>query len=157
MKAELISCRLGTQGTKEALLNRLSTAIQEIDIDELWQKNKYFHEKLRDIEDRSFSNNLKINGLREVENETWGQTEQILKEWFKKTRIEDVNIEKSHRLGNIKNLPRTVVAKFFSFKGKQFVLYVAKMLKRQNIYTDTSLRRRWILRMEVSKILKNSG
>ena len=62
--------------------------------------------------------------------------EQILKEWFKKTRIEDVNIEISHRLGNIKNLPRTIVAKFFSFKGKQFVLYVAKMLKRQNIYTN---------------------
>ena len=45
--------------------------------DELWQENEYLREKLRDIEDRSQRNNLRIDGLQEVENETWEQTEKI--------------------------------------------------------------------------------
>ena len=45
--------------------------------DELWQKNKYLRDKLRDIEDRSRRNNLRIDGLQEVENETWEQTGKI--------------------------------------------------------------------------------
>ena len=45
--------------------------------DELWQENKYLREKLRDIEDRSRCNNLRIDRLQEVENETWEQTGKI--------------------------------------------------------------------------------
>ena len=45
--------------------------------DELWQENQYLREKLRDIEDRSRRNNLRIDGLQEVENEKWKQTEKI--------------------------------------------------------------------------------
>ena len=45
--------------------------------DELWQENQYLREKLRDIEDRSRRNNLRIDGLQEVENEKWEQTEKI--------------------------------------------------------------------------------
>ena len=49
------------------------------EIDELWQDNEYLRERLRDMEDRSRSDNLRIDGLKEVENETWEQTEQMLK------------------------------------------------------------------------------
>ena len=35
------------------------------------------------MEDRSRRDNLSIDGLKEVENETWEQTEQILKARFK--------------------------------------------------------------------------
>ena len=45
--------------------------------DELWQENEYLREKLRDIEDRSRRSNLRIDGLQEVENEKWEQTEKI--------------------------------------------------------------------------------
>ena len=45
--------------------------------DELWQENKYLRDKLRDIEDRSRHNNLRIDRLQEVENETWKQTGKI--------------------------------------------------------------------------------
>ena len=45
--------------------------------DELWQENKYLREKLRDIEDRSRCNNLRIDGLQEAESEKWEQTEKI--------------------------------------------------------------------------------
>ena len=48
-------------------------------IDELWQENEYLREKLRDIEGRCRCDNLRIDGLQELENETWEQTEKILK------------------------------------------------------------------------------
>ena len=41
------------------------------EIDELWQENEYLREKLRDIEDRCQRDNLRMDGLQEVENETW--------------------------------------------------------------------------------------
>ena len=63
----------------------------------------------------------RIDGLKEVENETWEQTEQILKSMIQeKLEIEDVNIERAHRVGNntSSTLPRPIIAKFSSFKGK---------------------------------------
>ena len=107
-------------------------------IDELWQENEYLREKLRDIEDRSRRDNLRIDGLQEVENETWEQTEKILKGMIQeKLEIQDINIERAHRVGSTSNTsPRTVVAKFSSFKGKQLVLSAAKKLKGQNIYIN---------------------
>ena len=54
-----------------------------------------------------------------------------------KLEIQDINIEKAHRVGSTSNTsPRTVVAKFSSFKGKQLVLSAAKKLKGQNIYIN---------------------
>ena len=108
------------------------------EIDELWQENEYLREKLRDIEDRCRRDNLRIDGLQEVENETWEQTEKILKGMIQeKLEIQDINIERAHRVGSTSNTsPRTVVAKFSSFKGKQLVLSAAKKLKGQNIYIN---------------------
>ena len=37
----------------------------------------------RDLEDRSRCDNLRIDGVAEVENETWEQTEEILQNLFK--------------------------------------------------------------------------
>ena len=101
------------------------------EIDELWQENEYLRERLRDMEDRSRRDNLRIDGLKEVENETWEQTEQILKSMIQeKLEIEDANIERAHRVGNTNStLPRTVIAKFSIFKGKQIVLSAAKKFK----------------------------
>ena len=107
-------------------------------IDELWQENEYLREKLRDIEDRCRRDNLRIDGLQEVENETWEQTEKILKGMIQeKLEIQDINIERAHRVGSTSNAsPRIVVAKFSSFKGKQLVLSAAKKLKGENIYIN---------------------
>ena len=54
-----------------------------------------------------------------------------------KLEIEDVNIEGACRVSNTNNtLPRTIIAKFSNFKGKQVVLSAAKKLKGQNIYIN---------------------
>ena len=37
-------------------------------------------DKLRDLEDRSHRDNLRFDGLRECENESWNNTEEILKD-----------------------------------------------------------------------------
>ena len=70
-------------------------------IDELWQENEYLREKLRDIEGRCRRDNLRIDGLQEVENETWEQTEKILKGMIQeKLEIQDVNIGRAHSVGS---------------------------------------------------------
>ena len=101
-------------------------------------ENEYLREKLIDMEDRSRRDNLRIDKLKEVEYETWEQTEQILKSMIQeRLEIEDVNTERAHRVGNTNStLPRTIIAKFSSFKGKQIVLSAAKKLKGQNIYIN---------------------
>ena len=45
-------------------------------INELWQENEDLLEKMEDLEDRLRRSNLRINGLKEIENETWEQTEE---------------------------------------------------------------------------------
>ena len=45
--------------------------------DALCQENEYLREKLRDREDRSRRNNLRIDGLQEAESEKWEETEKI--------------------------------------------------------------------------------
>ena len=64
------------------------------------------------MEDRSQHGNLRVDGLKEVENETWEQIKQILKSIIQeKLEIEYVNIQRAHRVGNTSNTsPRTVVS-----------------------------------------------
>ena len=48
------------------------------DINELWQENEYLREKMRDLEERSRRNNLRVDGLKEIDNENWEKKEKIL-------------------------------------------------------------------------------
>ena len=47
-------------------------------INELWQENGFLCEKMRDLEDGSRCDNLRVDGLKEIENETWEKTKGIL-------------------------------------------------------------------------------
>ena len=40
--------------------------------------NNHLRERLRDLEDRSSRDNLRIDGIAEIYKETWEQTEEIL-------------------------------------------------------------------------------
>ena len=110
------------------------------DINELWQENEYLREKMRDLEDRSRRDNLRVDGLKEIDNETWEKTEEILQQMIRDVlELEGINIERAHRVGNKsneKNAPRTIVAKFSSYKDKQAILSVAKKLKGKDIYIN---------------------
>ena len=41
-------------------------------------KNKRLKDKLQDLEDRSRSDNLRFDGVKEYENKSWNDTEEIL-------------------------------------------------------------------------------
>ena len=42
-------------------------------------ENKRPKDKLRDLEDQSRRDNLRFDGVREYENESWNETEEVLK------------------------------------------------------------------------------
>ena len=73
---------------------------------------------MRDLEDRSRRDNLRVDGLKEIDNETWEKTEEILQQMIRDVlELEGINIERAHMVGNKsneKNAPRTIVAKFSS-------------------------------------------
>ena len=110
------------------------------DINELWQENEHLREKMRDLEDRSRGNNLRVDGLKKIDNETWEQTEEIRQQMICDVlELEGINIQRAHRAGNKsnkRNAPRTIVAKFASYKDKQAIFSVAKKLKGKDIYIN---------------------
>ena len=99
-----------------------------------------FYVKMRDLKDRSRRDKLRVDGFKEIENETWEQTEGILQQMIRDVlELEGINIERAHRVGNKsneRNTPRTIAAKFSSYKDTQTVLSIAKKIKGKNIYIN---------------------
>ena len=132
------------------------------DINELWKDNDQLCERLRDLEDRSRRDNLRIDGRAEVENETWEQTEEILRNLFKeKLELENISVERAHRVGNKgKNNKRAIVLKLASFKDKLKIISEALELKGTNIsinedYSKETLEIRKEKWKEVKELRKN--
>ena len=132
------------------------------DMNELWKDNDQLCERLRDLEDRSRRDNLRIDGIAEVENETWEQTEEILQNLFKeKLQLENISVERAHRVGNKgKNNKRTIVLKLASFKDKLKIISEARKLKGTNIsinedYSKETLEIRKEKWKEVKELRKN--
>ena len=132
------------------------------DINELWKDNDQLCERLRDLEDRSRRDNRRIDGIAELENETWEQTEEILHNLFKeKLELENISVERAHRVGNKgKNDKRTIVLKSASFKDKLKIISEARKLKGTNIsinedYSKETLEIRKEKWKEVKELRKN--
>ena len=54
---------------------------------------------MRDLEDRSRRDNLRVDGLKEIDNETWEKTEEILQQMIRDVlELEGINIERAHRV-----------------------------------------------------------
>ena len=91
------------------------------------------------------TDHLRVDGLKEIDNETWKKTEEILQQMIRDVlELEGINIETAHMVGNKsneKNAPRTIVAKFSSYKDKQAILSVAKKLKRKDMYIMKTTRK----------------
>ena len=66
-------------------------------------KNKRLKDKLWDLEDRSHRNNLCFDGVREYENESWNDREEVLKDClFENLGLRNIKIERAHRTGERK-------------------------------------------------------
>ncbi|XP_065680637.1 uncharacterized protein LOC136094560 [Hydra vulgaris] len=97
------------------------------------EKNKF-----RQLEDRQRRNNLRIEGVKENDNESWNDTEKIIINIFENNlNVNGVIIERAHRTGIIeKKNPRTIVIKLLNHKDKVKILKNANKLKGSGIYIN---------------------
>ena len=98
--------------------------------------------KIRDLEDRSRRNNLRIDGVAESLNETWETTEKKVMDVFEnKLGLRNIIIERAHRAAASQkqkqnNQPRTIIMKLLNYKEKELVMKNAKKLKRSGIFIN---------------------
>ena len=106
----------------------------------MMMERDFVREKLRDFEDRSRRNNLRIDGLNESEKETWEDTEEKVQQIFRNNLGLEATlpIERAHRTGKVteKKKSRTVVLKMLSYKDRNLVLKNAHKLKGTDIYIN---------------------
>ena len=78
------------------------------------------HNKLAELEDRSRRNNIRIDGIKEPNKESWEECERRVHSMLKeRLDIENVEIERTHRAGRkSRNKPRAIVCKILRFKDK---------------------------------------
>ena len=96
------------------------------------------HNKLVELEDRSRRNNIRIDGIKEHNKESWEECERRVHSMLKE-RLDTENVETEHayRTGRkSRNKPRTIVCKLLQFKDKQNILRKAKLLKGTNIFIN---------------------
>lgn len=81
-------------------------------------------EHMRILEDRNRRNNLRIDGIKENNQETWEECEEkVLRVLKTKMGIENVMIERAHRMGRRKNeTTRTIIFKLLNWKDKELIL-----------------------------------
>ena len=100
-----------------------------------------YRKKIVDLEDRSRRNNLRIDGKREKENETWNECKEEVQSLIKDKQgiAKNIVIEWAHQImekGNSGNpgKPRTIVCQFLHYKGKTKILKNVKSLKGKTIF-----------------------
>ena len=85
------------------------------------QGNKNMDKKVAELEDRSRRNNLRFDGIKEDEKETWEGSEQKIRNIFEnelELTSQDVIIERAHRSGKLfyddggRNYKRMIIVKF---------------------------------------------
>ena len=95
-------------------------------------------DKLRDMEDRSRRNNLRIDGIEDEKEETWEDTERkVLSILTNNLNLQNIRIERAHRMGPHNNdKKRTVIIKLLDYKDKVGILKNAKNLKNTGLYIN---------------------
>ena len=101
-------------------------------------------EKLRDMEDRNRRNNLRVDGIEELEGE---DCEQLMTKLFEgQLGVMNVVIERAHRVGETKeDRERTIVLKLLNYKDKINILRNARKLKGSGIYINEDFSRQTML------------
>ena len=129
--------KLSLEATQEMLDEKIKSVqklVAEVEkkykqeIESLIMKNKEQDDKLRVLEDRSRLDNLRFDGIPEYKNETWADTEDILKDTLREQLgMNNIKIERAHRIEtNTQSTCRTIIAKFTSYKTKERILKEAR-------------------------------
>lgn len=94
------------------------------------------------LEDYSRRNNVNITGMEERPGgETWEQTaEQVMKLFDKKMHLQNLSLERAHRVGQrMDQRPRPVVARFLRYSDRDLVMRNATKLRGTKIYINDDL------------------
>ena len=109
--------------------------------------NKIMDKKVAELEDRSRRNNLRFDGIKEDEKETWEVSEEKIRTILEnelELASENIVIERAHRSGKLfyddggRNYKRTIVVKFLNYKVKDQVLtkFREKKLWNKDIFIN---------------------
>ena len=99
--------------------------------------------KTTDLENRSRRNNIRIIGIPEKRNETWEESEVMVKAALteKLGLAQEPRIERAHRVskptqlnGSARKTPRHIVCRLFDWKEKQSILKQARIIKPSGLY-----------------------
>ena len=132
-----------TQTTTESVTSNV-----EQDLAEVKKETDKLSELVDYLENQSRRNNLRIDGVPELPNESWEQTQdQVKKTFASKLQLssEDIEIERAHRTGNKRHStehrneepkPRTIVVKLNKFKDREAILKQAKVIKCKGLYIN---------------------
>ena len=128
--------------------NELNTKILKVE-QNLENETTMIKEKLRDLEDRTRRNNLRIDGVNESVKETWDETEEKVMKILKNNLgiTTAVKIERAHRAGKIRlnsKRPRTIVIKILDYKDKTNILRNTHKLKGTGIFINEDFSRETI-------------
>ena len=94
------------------------------------------------LENQSRRNNLRIDGVKQRDGETWEMTEEALHRTFGNDlkmpteQVRSLAIERAHRTGGKADRDRTIVVKFASFKAKDAVHQAARSAKPRGVYIN---------------------
>ena len=127
--AELIETTVAQAGSIEAL---------QKDVSGLQKDAKLEKARAIRLESHSRRNNLNFFSIPEVAEESFANTESILRNFMnKELRVEnakEISIERAHRVGKPRSdgKPRPIIAKFSFFKDKDYVLSKAPILAGTN-------------------------
>ena len=108
-------------------------------------------QKMEYLENQSRSNDIRVNGIPESDNETWQDTEAKVKQAIKDNLRIEVDIERAHRVERRKaksgqanqNHPRTIVCRLRDWKqlgGRSQLIFISAKIYRQQPYRRESLK-----------------
>jgi hypothetical protein len=115
-------------------INKIKTILED-DKSEM----KKVNDKLREIEDRSRRNNLRFDGVKENQNETWEDSERKISKLLREQLEikEQIQIERAHRTGPKQTKKdRTIIIKLLNYKDKEKILRNANKLKGSGIFIN---------------------
>ncbi|XP_077500060.1 uncharacterized protein LOC144110860 [Amblyomma americanum] len=96
-----------------------------------------FHKRLDDLEDRSRRDNLLFHGLPDTQNETWDESEKLVREKLLSEmdlELPSEAIARAHRLGKFSNDKcRPVIIKFTNFKIREAVFTDQSKMKNAGL------------------------
>ena len=151
IKKENEDLKESLQFTQDELIEKKIKLLQtqyDEEFDKLYENANNLKEQNRKLEDRTRRCNLRIDGIKENDYETWEETENKVQEIFKEKLHLDHNIEieRAHRMKRRPNnnnqnddkppRPKTVILKLLRYKDKEIILKNAKKLKGTGLFIN---------------------